>query len=233
MSASFLSSKGGIVFDLDGTLADSAPDILAALNRLLVGYGRANADLRELRSWLGDGISRLVERAFETRGGLPEGVNLGQASREYRDLYSGHTIDETVLFPNVEETLRELQGQGYSLGVCTNKAEILAIEVLEGLGIHNYFSAILGGDTLDVCKPDPAHILKTLERMGADPIRAVMVGDTETDVNAAKNSGVPVILTSFGYAQKPMAEMGGDAIIDDFLELPQLAQKFMNLSAKA
>ncbi|GHU05743.1 phosphoglycolate phosphatase, bacterial [Alphaproteobacteria bacterium] len=224
------SPKGGVVFDLDGTLVDSAPDILAALNRLLLDYGRRKADGDELRFWLGDGVSRLVARAFDARGGLPEGVALEMAAREFRSFYSGHATDETRLFPHVAEVLEQLQEQGYRLGVCTNKGDALALEVLEGLGIRRRFSAVLGGDRSPVCKPDPAHILKTLEEMGADPARALMVGDTDNDVAAAKRAGIPVVVTSFGYACGPVTN--ADAVIDDFLELLSLAPAYCSLEAR-
>ena len=213
-----------IVFDLDGTLIDSAPDLQAALNRVFANTGRRSLSVEEVTGMIGDGVEKLVARALDATGGASGGDELKELSAwvsQFLDSYGGHGADLTRVYPGVPETLKRLRDEGWLLGVCTNKPQAASIEVLEKLGLYGFFGAVLGGDALDgVRKPDPRHLLATLEALKAAPEAAVMVGDLGNDVRAARAAGLPVILCRHGYARVPLEELGADAVIDHFTDLP-------------
>ncbi len=211
-----------VVFDLDGTLIDSAPDLLTAVNRMLGERGRRGLDLGAVTAMIGDGAHKLVERALTATGKeTPTAGELARATRRFIDFYEGHGADLTRPYAGAAEALKCLRDDGYALGVCTNKPQGPTREILDALGLGGYFSAVLGGDSLDgVRKPDPRHLLAAVERLGATPDRAVMVGDNENDVAAARGAGIPVIVVAFGYARVPAANLGADAVIGHFDELP-------------
>ncbi len=211
-----------VVFDLDGTLIDSAPDLLTAVNRMLAEKRRRALDLGEVTAMIGDGAHRLVERALAATGKeTPTARDLARATRRFIDFYEGHGADLTRPYAGAAEALTRLKNEGYALGVCTNKPQGPTREILGALGLEGYFSAVLGGDSLDgVRKPDPRHLLAAVQRLGATPDRAGMVGDNENDVAAARAARVPVIVVAFGYARVPAADLGADAVIEHFAELP-------------
>ncbi len=216
-----------VVFDLDGTLIDSAPDLRTAVNRMLAEKGRRALGLGAVTAMVGDGVHKLVERALTATGdGAPAGGELARATRRFIEFYEGHGAVLTRAYAGAVEALKCLRGEGYALGICTNKPQGPTREILDALGLGGYFSAVLGGDTLDgVRKPDPRHLLAAVERLGATPDRAVMVGDTENDVAAARGAGIPVIVVAFGYARVPVAELGADAVIGHFDELPEAIRR--------
>ena len=211
-----------VVFDLDGTLIDSAPDLRTAVNSMLAEKGRRGLDLGAVTAMVGDGVHKLVERALTVTGKeTPTGGEIARSTRRFLEFYEGHGADLTRPYAGAAEALTRLKNDGYALGVCTNKPQGPTREILDGLGLGRYFSAVLGGDSLDgVRKPDSRHLLAAIERLGATPDRAVMVGDNENDVQAARGAGVPVIAVAFGYAKVPAEDLGADAIIGHFDELP-------------
>jgi phosphoglycolate phosphatase len=209
-----------VVLDLDGTLIDSAGDIVGAANRLLEEEGRTPIDAAAGRAMIGEGAAALVERAFAITGPAPTPEEAAALVRRYRAIYERHPLDETTIYPGVVETLGALAAGGAVLGVCTNKPHGISQIVLDRLGLADYFAAALGGDALDVRKPDAAHLTATLEAMGADGRTAIHVGDSPTDVAVARNAGVPVVAVSYGYSRVPPAELGADALIDQFASLP-------------
>ena len=209
-----------IVFDLDGTLVDSIGDIVGAANRLLTEEGRATLSHDEGRAMVGEGVASLVERAFAATGPVPTPGTLADLVERYRAIYERHPLDETTIYPGVAETLTELADSGAILGVCTNKPHDISLVVLAELGLAGFFAAALGGDALAVRKPDPAHFSAVLGGMGAASRYAVHVGDSPTDVAVARNAGVPVIAVSYGYSRVPPADLGADALIDEFTALP-------------
>jgi phosphoglycolate phosphatase len=170
---------------------------------------------------VGDGARAMVHKGFSATGGLPGDDVYEQAMADFFAYYTEHVADESVPFPGTVELLEGLSAQGFNLGVCTNKAQTFADELLSAINLAKYFSAVVGGDALAVKKPDGGHILGTLEKMGASTERAVMVGDSTNDVKSARNAGIPVVLVSFGYTQIPAADLGGDVLIDHFDELPE------------
>jgi len=209
-----------VVFDLDGTLIDSIGDIVGAANRLLTEEGRPTLSGDEGRTMVGEGAASLVERAFAGTGPAPTPEALADLVTRYRVIYEHHPLDETTIFPGVTETLTELAGNGAILGVCTNKPHDISLVVLSELGLSGYFAAALGGDALDVRKPDPTHLTAVLDAMDAGSRQAFHVGDSPTDVAVARNAGVPVVAVSYGYSRVPPADLDADALIDEFAALP-------------
>ena len=212
--------KRAIVFDLDGTLVDTAPDLHDTLNAVLARRGRAGVSLDDVRHMVGDGVRALLERGFAATGGAPSEEIFAAASAEFLDHYGANVSLHSRPFPAVLETLERFRTAGHAMAVCTNKPHRFSAKLLADLKLADYFGAVLGGDSLPVRKPDKQHLLGTLAAIGADPAHAVMVGDSANDVAAARNAGVPVILVSFGYTATPARELGGDLLIDSFEELP-------------
>jgi phosphoglycolate phosphatase len=215
-----------ILFDLDGTLVDSLPDLAWAINQLLAELARKPASLDDVRSWVGDGVSVLVERCLMETGGLPD-LPLADAIKCYLGYYRGHATVDTRPFPGVLATLTALRTAGHPLGVCTNKPTDLSIQLLDALGMSDFFLAVIGGDGASSRKPHPEHLWETLDAMGMRDRKALMVGDSLNDVAAAKAAGIPVVAVSFGYTRIPVETMGADVVIDDFADLIREAARFL------
>lgn len=211
---------GAVVFDLDGTLVETAPDLCAALNHALARAGRPALALADVRPMIGDGARMMLQRGLAASGGEPDAAELDRWFTVLLEYYWEHVADQSHPFPGVIELCETMRSVGLKLGVCTNKPFGLSKHLLEKLGIDHLFDAVLGGDSLSVRKPDAGHLLGTLEAMGAAPGRAVMIGDSQNDVMAARNARVPVVLVSFGYTVVPARELGADAVIDHFHDLP-------------
>lgn len=209
-----------VVFDLDGTLVDTAPDLHAHLNETLAAFGRPELDLAAVRPLIGDGARMLIQRGLETSGGLPAGTDLDALFAGFLERYTADPLRFGAVFEGVIEVLETLAAAGVKLGVCTNKPQAPTDRLLAALDLATYFPVVIGGDHLAVKKPDAAHINTVVERLGAERHRTVMIGDSVTDVRAAEASGVPCILVSFGYTQTPARALGADRVIDHFIELP-------------
>ena len=211
-----------VVFDLDGTLIDSAPDLQAALNSVLEEKGRRRLDLEEVKHMIGDGVLKLLERAFAATGVPVPGEELPVIACRFLDFYEGHDADFTRTYEGVPETLARLRDDGIVMGVCTNKPFQATEDVLRKLDLRDYFVAVLGGDSLPggIRKPDPRHIGATLKAMNADPATAVVVGDHPNDIASARAARVPVVAVSYGYSRKPIRELKPNAVIDAFADLP-------------
>jgi phosphoglycolate phosphatase len=209
-----------ILFDLDGTLVDSAPDLHTAANKLLGEENRREVSLEEITMMIGDGVPKLVERAFEATGDpIPDG-DLNKLAARYLEFYEPHSADLTVPFPGGIECLAQLKRLGYALAVCTNKPYGATMEILGSLGLLDSLSVVIGGNTLPgIKKPDPRHLLAAVEKLGIKADEAIMVGDNANDVNAAKGASLPVIVCRFGYTKGPAEDLGGDRIIDHFDDL--------------
>ncbi|MGD1925853.1 MAG: HAD-IA family hydrolase [Paracoccaceae bacterium] len=230
-------SKRGAIFDLDGTLADTSADLLNAANSALSPRGLPLLSLEHDRSYAGRGGRSMIRRSIVLAGRDPDDpaqVSLTDAIYpELLEAYSAALAVHTVLFPKVEACLDDLDADGWMLGVCTNKPERMAIGVLEALGVLHRFGALLGADTLAVRKPDPEHVRVTAHRCGADPARCVMIGDTSTDLNAARAAGIPCILTEFGFAAEPLDELAPDAIVGCYSEIPGAVARLVPVIASA
>ena len=195
------------VFDLDGTLVDSAPDIHAALDRLMAAEGRLPFSRAEVIAMIGDGVRVLVQRASAARD-LPFSEDLLAA---FTADYTARAAEATTLFPGIPEALDALAAEGWSIAVCTNKPAAATAALLSALGLAGRFAAVGGGDSFPVRKPDPGHLLGTLQAAGGDPRQAVMIGDHRNDVRAAQGAGLPCLFAGWGYGQ-PGMEQGAAGI---------------------
>jgi phosphoglycolate phosphatase len=211
-----------LLLDLDGTLVHSVPDIAAALNRLMRARKLAGFSDSETALMVGDGVTRLVERAFAARGRRPDEGAVAAFSADYLR----HSAAETRPYPGVAEGLRALVGDGWRLAVCTNKPEGAARALLGALGLAALFAAVGGGDSYAVRKPDPAHLLATLRAAGGERAHAVVAGDHANDVAAARGAGLPCIFAAWGYGPPAMAE-GAVAVAHDFAEMAAVARRLL------
>lgn len=208
-----------VVFDLDGTLIDSGPDLARLLNIVLAEYGRSEVGLERVRGFVGDGIAKLVERGFEATGGSTE-TERRAATDRFLGLYEAEPALLTRPYPGVARTLQRLRDDGRRLAVCTNKAERVTHAVLRALELDRFFGAVVGGDSLAVRKPDPAPLRAAIEGVGGEAASSVMVGDNEHDAATAKAAGVSCVLVTYGYARAPLASLPAAALVDRFDELP-------------
>ena len=212
-------ARNALVFDLDGTLIDSAPDLHRCLNTVLAEQGRAGVSLADIRAMVGDGAAKLVERGFADTGAPVEPAVLPELVQRFLLHYSAGRHALTHAFPGVVDTLAALRERGFRLGVCTNKPYGPTMEILEVLGLTGYFGAVTGGDSLPVRKPDAGHLLGTLDLLGAAAAQAVMIGDSANDVAVARAAGVPALVVRYGYTRTPVEQLGADAIIERFEEI--------------
>ena len=210
--------RTALVFDLDGTLVDSLPDLRAALNAMLQGLDRPDISDTEVRHMIGDGSRALVERALVATGGIPS--DFEAAHQHFLALYEASPTKLSRLYEGVNETLLALRESGARLAICTNKPQAATLVVLDGFGLTDHFEVVLGGDALAFRKPDPRHLLVAIERLGAQPGQAIMIGDNENDHAAACAAGVPIILMRYGYLRVPPQTLTADAWLDRFTDLP-------------
>ena len=209
-----------LLCDLDGTLIDSAPDLAAAVGELLARQGRPPLTVETIETMIGDGVPKLIERAFAATGGTPPAEELAALVSRYMPLYESRMTELTRPYPGAIEALHALKQAGWRLAVCTNKPERPSRAILAALGFEGLFEAVAGGDSFPVKKPDPGHLLGLLGEMGAAPASAVMLGDSENDVLAAQRAGLPAIAVAHGYGRVPARELGADLVIEAFSELP-------------
>jgi phosphoglycolate phosphatase len=208
-----------LVFDLDGTLADTAGDLLSTLGVLLRRDGLAPLPASAARALVGAGARALIQRGYEASGAPLAPERIEALFHEFLALYRERIAVETRLFPGAAAALGRFSEAGWRLAVCTNKPEALSVLLLERLGVADRFAAICGRDTFTVHKPDPLALTLTIERANGDPGRAVMIGDSLTDVDTAKRAGIPVVGVDFGYTEAPIASFSPDAVISHFDEL--------------
>jgi phosphoglycolate phosphatase len=214
-----------IIFDLDGTLVDTARDLTEALNVVLAQSGCRPVAPERVRNRIGGGARRLVALGFAETGMALDAGELDRRTADFLAHYRAHLTDLSRPFPAVSETLRVLAAAGAIMGVCTNKPAEPSRQILADLELNSFFGTVLGGDSLAVRKPDPEHLGATIRALGALPAHAVMVGDSEIDVAAARNLGVPAIAVAYGYAPIPAVELGADAVIERFADLPEAIAK--------
>ena len=209
-----------IVFDLDGTLIDTAPDLISTLNLVITGEGLPPVAYDDARRMIGGGGRRMIERALIAEGRNVPGAELDRMFRIFTDHYSAHIADRSRPFPNLESVLQRLACEGCRLAVCTNKLEWLSLRLLDTLNLSRYFAAICGQDTFGIEKPDPQMLRLTICRAGGEVQRAIMVGDSMTDVRTARAANVPVIAVDFGYSEVSPKALNADRLISSLTELP-------------
>lgn len=219
------------IFDLDGTLADTAPDLVAALNRVLEEEGLPSADFTTARAFVGHGARVLIERAHRAHGIELDDQKAVDLTERFVSHYADHIAECTVLFPHVLAAMDTMEADGWQFSICTNKRESLARQLLAEMSLTHRFKAICGGDTFAERKPSGQHILKTADAAGAGEARILMIGDSAPDVRAAQDAGVPVVAVSFGYSNEPIATLNPTAIISGFDELPGLAEQLVPAKA--
>jgi phosphoglycolate phosphatase len=216
--------RNALVFDLDGTLIDSVPDLQAALNEVLRELGKPPLPQDMVRGMIGDGTAALVARGLAASQ-VPADA-LAECLPRFLALYEADPVSRTRPYPGVPQVLANLAAEGRRLAICTNKPQKATLAVLSGLGLDGLFSAVVGGDVLPVKKPDPGHVIGAITALAATIDEAVMIGDSENDVAAAQAAGVPVVLVRYGYARVPLADLAADIQIDDFLSLPAALATF-------
>ena len=204
-----------VICDLDGTLVDSAPDLSAALDTVLIERGVPTVPFEDIRLLVGDGALVLIERAL-ARVGPPERHDTARMLERFLDVYRSRLTRESRPYPGVHGALRALAGCGHPLAVCTNKPEGLARRMLAELGLDQFGGAVVGGDTFAFRKPDRRMLEAAAKRAGGDPERSVLIGDSRTDVETARNAGVPVILVSYGYRTDPIEDLAADFVVHEF-----------------
>jgi phosphoglycolate phosphatase len=214
-----MTSRRIVVFDLDGTLVDTAPDLINALNFILAREGLAPVPLHAARNMIGAGARKLLERGLELEGRTVSLAELDRLTDDFINHYAEHIADASRPFDGLEAALDDLESSGYRFAVCTNKLEWLSKRLLDRLNLSPRFAAICGADTFGVSKPDPAILRQTVARAGGELASAIMVGDAGPDVGVARRAGIPVICVSFGYTEVPVADLKPDRVIDHMREL--------------
>lgn len=222
-----------IVFDLDGTLVDTAPDLLDSLNHCLIAGGLTPADPAALRKFVGSGGKVMIERAYQAQNKHLSEDELQKLLKLFMEHYNGHMPGRSAFYPGVLACLDCLSDAGYILAVCTNKYEISAKKLLEGMGEAKRFAAICGQDTFPYRKPDPRHLTDTIALAGGNPYQAIMVGDSRADIDAAKAAGIPVIAVDFGYTDLHVSHFEPSRIISHFDELTLTMADQLLQAAKA
>ena len=216
-----------IVFDLDGTLVDTAPDLITALNHVLDREGLPPVPLQSARNMIGAGARKLIERGLEAEGRTMTVDELNRMTADFIAYYADHIADESRPFPGLETALDDLAARGHRLAVCTNKLEWLSRKLLDALNLSPRFAAICGADTFGVQKPDPTIFRETVARAGGQVTSSIMVGDAGPDVGVARRASVPVIGVSFGYTDVPIADLRPDRLIHHMKDLPDAVSSLM------
>lgn len=209
------------IFDLDGTLAHTAPDLIGAANDLLAEDGLPAMPVSAAESTAGYGAKAIIRKSYELAGRRVTEQRVDELYQPFLVRYAERIADESKLYDGVIDVLDTLAGDGWILAVCTNKPEGLAIALLEKLAVLDRFAALIGADTLPYRKPDPRTLFETIERAGGHHDRAVMIGDTDTDLKTARNAEIPCILTDFGYSQVPVRSLKPDIVVSAFATIPE------------
>jgi phosphoglycolate phosphatase len=222
-----MTSSRIVVFDLDGTLVDTAPDLINALNYVLDREGLPPVPLAAARNMIGAGARRLIERGLELEGRNASVEEITRLTGDFIDYYAAHIADSSRPFEGLEAALDDLETLGYRFAVCTNKLEWLSKLLLDRLALSSRFSAICGADTFGISKPDPAILKQTIAQAGGQLSSAVMVGDAGPDIGVARRAGIPVIGVEFGYTEVPIADLRPDRVISHMRQLPAAVQALM------
>ena len=213
-------NKQIIVFDLDGTLINSAPDLCYALNKTLSEINIPEITLQEVMGYLGDGALELIKKGITKHSNIEE-FDTELLRLRFLEIYDTCLLDKTNFYPNVINTLKDLKNMNFTLAICTNKPEILAKRIIKGLNALNLFEVITGGDTYKYRKPDPRHLINTILASGKKIENAIMIGDSENDIECAKKANIPSIAVSFGYSKIPVKDLKPNIIMNNYLNLTQ------------
>ena len=216
-----------LIFDLDGTLVDTAPDLIQATNHVLQSIGRRPVSYDEFRGFVGHGAMNLIERGTLATGDAVDFETLRRLHRDFLDYYGENISVHSKVFDGIPALLDQAKQHGLKIGVCTNKVESLSYKLLNELGLAKWFGGVVGGDTLPIMKPDPAPYREVAKRLGVDAARTIMFGDSETDIRTAQNTGVPVIAVTFGYTAMPVETFNPTHVINHFAEAWPIVLKYL------
>lgn len=221
-----------ILFDLDGTLVDTAPDLMRAHNHVMRKFGYPTKSTEEIRNLVGQGAGAMLGRSIWGQAKKEFGkVQNEKIKKEmvdaFVDYYGKNIINESTLINGVIEFLKWCKEKNISMAVCTNKQEHLAIDLLKKIGIYDYFEYVAGSNTFDYCKPDPRHLTNVIEILGGEIHKSIIIGDSETDANAGKNAGIPVVLLEDGYTEKNTTEIYHNHLIKDFVGIEKIISKYL------
>ena len=227
-----MSQQYTILFDLDGTLVDTAPDLMRAHNHVMKKFGYPTKSTDEIRNLVGQGAGAMLGRSIwgqaKKEFGKVQDKNIKEAMvRDFVDFYGKNIVNESTLINGVKDFLIWAKEKNISMGVCTNKQEHLAVDLLKKIGIYDFFEYVAGHNTFDYCKPDPRHLTSVIEILNGDIKKSLMIGDSETDANAAKDAGIPVILLEDGYTEKKITEIYHNHLIKDFVGIEKIVSKYL------
>ena len=228
-----MSQKLTILFDLDGTLVDTAPDLMKAHNHVMEKFGYNTRGVEEIRNLVGKGASVLIgrslwESAKKEFSKITDEKTKNEMVKEFINFYAKNIIKESKLIDGVLEFLIWAKNQNVSMGVCTNKQEHLAIDLLKKIKIYKFFDHVTGGNTFDYCKPDPRHLISTIDILDGDVKNSLMVGDSENDADAAKAAGIPMILLEDGYTDKKVEQIHHNHLVKNFIGMEKIVLKYLN-----
>ena len=227
-----MKQKFTILFDLDGTLVDTAPDLMSAHNHVMKKYGYPTKSTEDIRNLVGKGAGALIGRSIwgqakKEFGKIEDKKIKDKMVLDFVDFYAKNIVNERKLVVGVKEFLKWCKNQNISMAVCTNKQEHLSNDLLKKIGIYDYFEYVAGSDTFDYCKPDPRHLTSVIEILDGDVKKTLMIGDSETDANAAKAAEIPVILLENGYTEKNSDEIYHNHLVKDFINIEKIVSKYL------
>ena len=218
--------KFTILFDLDGTLVDTAPDLMHAHNHVMKKFGYPTKTIDELKNAVGKGAKAMMAKAHGEWKWFDEKIK-NQMSDEFLSFYGKNILNKSKLINGVKDFLVWCKKENISMAVCTNKTEHLAVDLLKKIGIYDYFEYVAGSNTFEYCKPDPRHLTNVIEILGGEINKCIMIGDSETDAIAGKNAGIPVILLEDGYTEKKTTEIYHNHLIKDFIGVEKIISKYL------
>ena len=221
-----------ILFDLDGTLVDTAPDLMRAHNFVMKKFGYPTKSTDEIRNLVGQGAGAMLGRSIwgqakKEFGKVQDEKIKKEMVKDFVDFYGKNIVNESTLINGVKDFLKWAKNKNISMGVCTNKQEHLAIDLLKKIGIYDFFEYVAGHNTFDYCKPDPRHLTSVIEILDGNITKSLMIGDSETDANAAKEAGIPVILLEDGYTEKNTSEIYHNHLVKDFEGIEKIILKYL------
>ena len=227
-----MTQKFTILFDLDGTLVDTAPDLMRAHNHVMKKFGYPTKSTDEIRNLVGQGAGAMLGRSIwgqakKEFGKVKDEKVKKEMIDEFVNFYGKNIVNESKLIDGVKDFLQWSKERKISMAVCTNKQEHLAIDLLKKIGIYSYFDYVAGHNTFDYCKPDPRHLTSVVEILEGDLKKTLMIGDSETDANAAKDAGIPIILLEDGYTEKNITEIYHNHLIKDFIGIEKIVAKYL------
>ena len=227
-----MGQKFTILFDLDGTLVDTAPDLMRAHNYVMKKFGYPTKSTEEIRNLVGQGAGAMLGRSIwgqakKEFGKIEDDKTKKEMVKEFVDYYGKNIVNESSLITGVKEFLIWCKQKEISMAVCTNKQENLSIDLLKKIGIYDFFEYVAGHNTFDYCKPDPRHLTSVIEILDGDLKKTIMIGDSETDANAAKNAGIPMILLEDGYTEKKTTEIYHNHLVRDFIGIENIVLKYL------